>query len=66
MKKSWKTTLAGVLVFLGVLAAQAGHALDSDPTTVFSMEAVVTALGVLFMGIFARDKNVTSEQEGAK
>lgn len=61
--KSWKTTLAGLLVFVGVLITQYQNTLDADPTTVFSWEAVVAAFGVFVGLFFARDKNVTSEEQ---
>ena len=59
--KSWKTTAAGVLAGLGILAVQFGNLLDSDPATVFSWEACVAALGAFGIGWFARDKDVSSE-----
>jgi len=66
MNKSWKTTLVGILTAAGIIAAQLGYIFDDKPETVFSLEAVFAALGALGIGIFARDANVTSEQQGIK
>lgn len=66
MKGSWKTTAFGILSALGIIATQVSYLLDADPATVFSLEAVFAALGVIGIGFFARDNNVSSEQVGAK
>jgi len=63
--KSWKTTTAGIVAGLAVILTQVAYLLDADPETVFSLEAVIAALGVMGIGWFARDNNVTSEQAGA-
>jgi len=65
MKGSWKTTTAGIVAGLAVILTQVAYLLDADPETVFSLEAVFAALGVMGIGWFARDNNVTSEQAGA-
>jgi len=64
--KSWKTTVVGVAGAIAILATQVVYFFDADPATNFSMEAVFAALAALGIGWFARDKNVTSEQEGIK
>ena len=66
MKGSWKTTSAGVLAGIAIIATQVSYVLDADPATVFSLEAVFGALGMIGIGFFARDNNVSSEQVGAK
>lgn len=66
MNGSWKTTLVGILAAVGIIASQIGYVVDDKPETVFSLEAIFTALGALGIGIFARDANVTSEQQGIK
>lgn len=66
MKGSWKTTSAGVLAGIAIIATQASYLLDADPATVFSVEACLAALGMIGIGFFARDNNVSSEQVGAK
>lgn len=66
MKGSWKTTSAGVLAGIAIIATQVSYLLDADPATVFSIEAVFAALGMIGIGFFARDNNVSSEQVGAK
>lgn len=64
--KSWKTTVGGLIVFLTAIMHELQYVLDDDPTTNFGWSVVIAAAGVFIMGLFARDKNVTSEQEGAK
>ena len=64
--KSWRTTIAGWAAGLAVLAHQLAVALDDDPTTSVSFELIAAGLGMLGMGLFARDSGVTSEQAGAK
>lgn len=63
MKKSWRTTAAGITAFVAALATQLGHAFAGEPT---DWNLVVTA-GALMIGLFmARDNNVSSEEAGAK
>jgi len=71
MKKSWKTTAAGIgalLVGVGTLvvsvlnpdvAADAGPLFDS-------LKALGIAIPVWLIGLFSRDRDVTSEEENAK
>lgn len=63
--KSWRTTLAGWAAGLAILAHQVAVALDDDPATAVSFELVAAGLGMLGVGLFARDSGVTSEQAGA-
>ena len=63
---SWKTTAAGIVAALSILLHQANAYLDTDPKTVFDLTQVIAAFGMLWMGISARDNNVTSEQAKAK
>jgi len=64
--KSWKTTTAGVVAGLGIIATQVSYLLDNDVLTTFSIEACFAALGIMGIGFFARDNKVTSETAGAK
>lgn len=71
MKKSWKTTAAGWLALVGAMSAAGFALMDGDPSTKPDAQAIfdaLTALGIgiplWIMGIFARDKNVSSEQQG--
>lgn len=64
--KSWKTTAAGALAGVAILCHQLSVFLDADPLTVVSPEAILTALGMIGVGLFARDSNVTSEAAGLK
>lgn len=61
--KSLKTTVAGVLAGIAILAPQALNLLNGEPV---SWDLVVAGLGALGVGVFARDNNVTSEDAGAK
>lgn len=65
MKSSWKTTVAGITAGLAIILSQVSYLFDADPQTVFSVEAVISALGLIGIGFFARDNTVTSEQAGA-
>lgn len=66
MKRSWKTSLGGIVGALAILFSEAGKFLDDDPNTNPSFEMVGIAIGMLQIGIFARDENISSEQAGAK
>lgn len=65
MKGSWKTTAAGIVSGIAIILTQVSYLLDANPDTVFSIEACFAALGVIGIGFFARDNNVTSEKAGA-
>ena len=63
MDKSKNTTLTGILGALAIFATQIGYLVDADPATTFSVEAIIGALTLLGLGWFARDKNVSSEEQ---
>lgn len=56
MKKSWKTTAAGMLAAFGTWASK-----QHDPAWLPLLGDVVQMLGVFLLGLVARDKDVTSE-----
>ena len=63
--KSWKTTVAGLMALVALIATAVSTILNKG------LEAVdwATLLPALSLGIgalFARDNNVTSEKAGAK
>ena len=60
MKKSWKTTVSGIIAACGV-----GMTASSDPT-IQTVGKIVTVIGTVLAGLFARDNNVSSEQAGVK
>lgn len=64
--KSWKTTVSGIIAGLIIIATQVNHLLDNDPTTTLSVEAVAAAIGMVFIGWNARDKNVSTEEQVGK
>lgn len=64
--KSWKTTAAGMLGAVSILLAQASYFLDGKPETVVDLTAITTAAGLIWLGISARDNNVSSERAGVK
>lgn len=59
--KSWKTTLGGILAAIGT-----GLQGVKDPSWVALIGQVLGGIGVLVMGMAARDNSVTSEDAGAK
>lgn len=69
VKTSWKTTVGGIMIGVGLLIRAFEPALDSDPATTFSFAiawpSISAALGAMGIGIFARDHNVSSETAGA-
>lgn len=62
--RSWKTSATGIATILAAVATAAKALFDNDPTTnpdwPLAIAAVTSGLGL----IFARDANVTSEQQG--
>lgn len=64
--KSWKTTAAGIVAGLSILLSQASTLLDDDAKTNPSWSEIVAAIGMLGVGIFARDNDVTSKAAGAE
>lgn len=59
-KSSWKTTVGG---FLGAAGTALGG-FTSDQV-MHAIGIIVGGLGMLLLGLAARDNNVTSEQAGA-
>lgn len=63
MKKSTKTTLAGIIACLGLLFTASNPWFDGNPETVPNVEELgvaVAALGAILTGVFARDDDVSS------
>lgn len=61
MNKSWKTTVAGAISALGVFLST-----QNQYSWAPVAGQVMTGLGTFLMGMFARDSNVSSEQQGLK
>jgi hypothetical protein len=59
--KNWKTTVAGIVLSIG------GSLQLSDDSTVKSVGAILVGIGGLFLGLFAKQYNVTGgtiQQDG--
>jgi hypothetical protein len=63
---SWRTTLAGGLPAVIMLLQQLLYAVDSDPSSSVSWVMIAQALGLMGLGLVARDNVVTSERAHAK
>lgn len=67
MKKSWKTTLAGVLAIVGAgISMIATPLLDGNPDTAALITEFLSIAAAGLVGLFARDNDVSSEEAGAK
>lgn len=64
MKRSWKTSVMGAASIITAIAGAATLLLDGNPNTNPDWTAVIAAVVSGFGLIFARDANVTSEQQG--
>lgn len=63
MKTSWKTTAAGIVtILLAGLSIGKAVLTGADPNWAVNLPVITAGIGALF----ARDHNVTSEQEGLK
>ncbi len=65
MKKSWKTTVAGVAGIVAAIASAVAAQFDSDPATTPNWELVVGLIAAGLGLLLARDDNRTSEEVGA-
>lgn len=63
---SWRTASAGIGVGAAMLIVQFVRLVDGNPATVFSEDALMTAVGMIWLGWVARDNKVTSQQAGAE
>jgi len=63
--KSWKTTAAGVGGLIATIGSILNQVFDGNPATNPDWNLVLPILLTSFIGIFARDNNVTSEQANA-
>ena len=67
MKASWKTTLAGILAIVGAgITLVAIPILDGNPDTAPQFAEFISIAAAGFVGLFARDNDVSSEKAGAK
>lgn len=66
MKKSWKSTLLGILAGLALILPQLVNLLDGKPETVFAWPQVAAGLSAMGLGFVVRDNKRSSEDVGAK
>jgi hypothetical protein len=66
MIKSYKTTLTGILAAVAAVATAFVAQFDTDPLTTPDWALVASSVMAGIGLIFARDWNVTSEDEGLK
>ena len=59
--KSKKTTLGGILSSAGLIFWGAGSQVETG-IDVGQIAQIITAVGVLFIGVFSRDANVSSKE----
>lgn len=65
VKVSKKTSLFGALKFVSIITGLLALNYDSDPFTVFKVEAAVYAVLDLLQGILTRDVDKSSEEHSA-
>ena len=69
-KKNWKTTVGGFVAGLVMIAGEVFDLLGVQVENVtdgeFSVPKLMLGLGAIGLGWFARDKDVSSEESGAK
>lgn len=63
---SWRTTAAGMVFFLAIVAGQLRYVFDDDPKTNPDWNIIAAATAGLLGFSSARDNNKTSEMVGAK
>ncbi len=64
--KSWKTTVTGIATILSVVAGACVLLFDGNAATNPDWSAVIAAITAGAGLLFARDANVSSEQQGIK
>lgn len=65
MSKSWQTSAGGLLGGLALIAGQLSNLFDADTATVCDWNIVASAVGIVWVGLAARDNKVSSEEVGA-
>jgi len=63
---SWRTTVIGGIAGLAIIFGELNNLLDGNDATVFDWQKLAAGLAAIGIGWFARDKNVSSEQEAGK
>lgn len=65
-KKSWKTSISGIATILIAILGAVQLLFDGKPETNPNWEVTIGLVTAGLSGLFARDKNVSSEQAGVK
>jgi len=63
--KSWKTSVAGIMLVVAAVTTGLSALMDGNPDTTLNLESILAACAGAGLW-FARDDNVTSEKAGAK
>jgi len=50
-----RTTISGIIAATMIVLRQVGFYFDDDPATVMSVDAIVSAIAILWMGVNAKD-----------
>ena len=70
LTKSWKTSVGAVLAAVGLILLQQAPGEEANFVYRFltsnNVDTLISAGGILLMGMAARDSNVRSESAGAK
>ena len=56
---NWRTSVTGIVGGLALILTQIYNVIDSDPATIFNYEMFLAGLGMIGIGWFAKDKNVS-------
>ena len=63
---NWKTSLLGLAQLFVVLGGAAVALLDDDPSTTVNIELVVASLLVALQGVWSRDADKSSQDNGIR
>lgn len=64
--KNWRTTIIGFLTGMMICGTQIIAALDNDPETVFNLTILLGGLGLMGLGVVAKDGDKSSEDVGIR
>lgn len=64
VRKSWKTTLMGILQFVAIASKELVSFLDTNPETVPDWGLLIASITTLIGLLIARDSDVSSKESG--